>query len=386
MVTLSLDAPADRDLPDPGGVGVSAGSSIRARLALLSLGAGVLHFVAAPEHLGEHRTLGLAFLATAWLQLLWAWLLVRRPSMAVLALGAGGQLTAALTWVVVHTRGWPAGPLRGTVEEPTAVGVAAVALEAAAVLLSVLAVRAHRVGVSRRVAATLRPAVAVAAAAVVLGSSTAVAVSGGGGAEHGHDAVPEVAAAPVAGATSAPAHGHPVDTTPPTAAQRAAADRLLTSTRAALVPRFSLLADAEAAGYRVIHDAGGRLLHYGHPGYMADDRVLDPQRVESLVYVVLPNGGSLLVGGMYMAPRGEPGPRIGGSLTQWHNHTDLCLDGARGLAITPNADGSCPPGSAVGTTGEMLHVWTVDYPNGPFAELDAEALRTAVLRHFGATT
>ena len=45
--------------------------------------------------------------------------------------------------------------------------------------------------------------------------------------------------------------------------------------------------------------------------------------------------------------------------------------------------GTCPAGSAVGTTGEMMHVWNIDYEPGPFGELDAVALREAVLQHFG---
>jgi hypothetical protein len=193
---------------------------------------------------------------------------------------------------------------------------------------------------------------------------------------HGHGAHVEAA-----GPTG---HGHgAVDTTPPTAAQRAAADRLLQQSRASMA-RYADVAVAKAAGYKVIHNANDKLLHYGNPAYMRDGRTLDPQRMESLLYVHL-NSGDLLVGGMYTVPRGVAGPRIGGSLTPWHAHDDLCLDPVKGIAITQTAEG-CPAGSAVGVTGEMMHVWAIDYPGGPFAELDAASLRTAVMQYYGIGT
>jgi hypothetical protein len=179
-------------------------------------------------------------------------------------------------------------------------------------------------------------------------------------------------------------HGHmhmTMDTTAPTAAQRAAADRLLKQSRASMA-RYPDEAAAKRAGYKVIHNAGDLLLHYGNPAYMTDGRTLDPARMESLIYLHLPNGGDLLVGGMYMVPKGAKGPAIGGSLTPWHAHDDLCLDPVKGIAITQTAAG-CPAGSAVGVTGQMMHVWNIDYPGGPFAELDPTSLRTAVVQHFG---
>ena len=205
-----------------------------------------------------------------------------------------------------------------------------------------------------------------------------------------HDGAGEVAGAgavdAAAGAASSGGHGHgQFDTTPPSAAQRAAADTLLRETRAAL-KKYEVLSVAEAEGYKVTHDAGGRLFHYGHPGYRNDGKTLDPQRIESLLYVAIPGGGTLLVGGMYTMPLGEKGPNIGGSLTQWHGHEDLCIDPAQGIAISQPPGGGCPPGSAVGPTGEMMHVWSIEYPGGPFGELDAAALREAVLDVYGMGT
>ena len=138
-----------------------------------------------------------------------------------------------------------------------------------------------------------------------------------------------------------------------------------------------------AEGYRVVHDADGKLLHCLNPAYASDGRAVDPTRIESLLYVVLPGGSKLLVGGMFIMPNGQRGPAVGGSLTQWHAHDDLCLDPVKAIAITQLPGGGCPAGSAVGATGEMMHVWAVECPAGPFGELDAGMLREAALDVYG---
>ncbi|MCW2615094.1 MAG: rane protein of unknown function, partial [Frankiales bacterium] len=207
------------------------------------------------------------------------------------------------------------------------------------------------------------------------------APSGHAGSHTTPHATPDATAG--AGWARATGHAHgPVDSTPPTAAQRAAADELLRASHATM-PRYALASVARADGYRVVHDDGGTLLHYLNPAYARDGREVVAQRIESLLYVVVPGGGELLVGGMYTVPKGRHGPAVGGSLTPWHAHDDLCLHPAQGIALTQLPGGGCPPGSAVGTTGEMMHVWAIDYPGGPFGELDAVALRTAVLRLYG---
>jgi len=108
-------------------------------------------------------------------------------------------------------------------------------------------------------------------------------------------------------------------------------------------------------------------------------------RVESLVYAFPPGHEPLLLGAMYMMEKvGDLGPLIGGSLTHWHAHDDLCIDPVREINVARQPNGSCPPGSAVTVTPEMLHVWVIDYPAGPFGELDAAGAREAILRAIGA--
>ena len=344
---------------------------LRGALAALSAGGAALHIAVAPEHMSHHWTMGTSFYAAAAFQLLWAVLLLARPTRAVVVWGAVGQAASVAAYLVVHSVGWPFGPEAWQPEPHELAGVTCCALESAAALAT-LAFTPWRSPTFRLRAPRL---VVPAVAAVVVGLTGGTVAYGGTTETHHHDEAAVAAGTPHG-------HGHgAVDTTPPTAAQRAAADRLLAASRASMA-RYAEVTAAEKAGYRVIHNAGDKLLHYGNARYMRDGRTLDPSRMESLIYVRLPRGDLLLVGGMYMVPKGVHGPAIGGSLTPWHAHDDLCLDPVKGIAITQTASG-CPPGSAVGTTGEMMHVWAIDYPGGPFGELDAAFLRTAVMQHFG---
>jgi hypothetical protein len=161
-------------------------------------------------------------------------------------------------------------------------------------------------------------------------------------------------------------HAHGDDGEQPTAGEQAAADQLVTATKAG-VDRFADIAAAEAAGYRIVTPFafyGARAAHFHNDAYALDGRVLDPERPEDLVYLKQDDGQLVLLGVMYLAPVGE-GPAVGGPLTQWHTHDDLC-GSADGL-VPSLPSGECPPGT--GPLGvEMLHVWLVDHPEGPFAD------------------
>jgi hypothetical protein len=162
----------------------------------------------------------------------------------------------------------------------------------------------------------------------------------------------------------------------PTALELQAATELMVDTRKA-VARYAHLKTAVAAGYVPMEPPNGEIVHYVNAGYMVDADVLNPQHVQSLIYY---NGkqGTILIGAMYIMPRrGMSGPEIGGPLTVWHQHSDICFDNATGMAVAfvHNADafdtndksGSCPRGSTNKTTPLMLHVWLIDNPEGPFA-------------------
>ncbi len=193
--------------------------------------------------------------------------------------------------------------------------------------------------------------------------------------------------APAAG-TSAAGHSHSggaPTTAAPTAAQLEAAAKLLQDTRAA-VARYADLNAAIAAGYTPMEPPDIQIVHYVNRAYMTDAYVLDPQHIQSLIYF---NGkqGPVLIGAMYIMPRrGEDGPQVGGSLTVWHQHSNICFDDITGVAVAflhsglfDNNDksGACPRGSSATRTPQMLHVWLIDNPDGPFAStMNPEVLGT----------
>jgi hypothetical protein len=180
-----------------------------------------------------------------------------------------------------------------------------------------------------------------------------------------------------AGSTSA-AHVHDAAVAPtrqPTAAELQAATKLMLDTRAA-VTKFASLGVAVAGGYKPMEPPNGEIVHYVNPSYMVDADILDPNHVQSLIYY---NGahGPVLIGAMYIMPsRAVDGPDIGGPLTVWHQHSNICFDNATGIAVafvhsdtfdSTDKSGSCPRGSTLKLTPQMLHVWLIDNPDGPFA-------------------
>lgn len=149
--------------------------------ALLSVGAGVLHFAVLGEHWQEWWGYGLFFGVSAWLQLAWAAAVVWRPSRTMLLTGAAGNLSIAALWLVTRTAGIPVGPASGEVETAALIDALSSAFELA-VVLGALAIA---LGHFERI--TLRPvpaALVLAVAAIAVTTLTTVSLvdaSGGGG-------------------------------------------------------------------------------------------------------------------------------------------------------------------------------------------------------------
>lgn len=162
-----------------------------------------------------------------------------------------------------------------------------------------------------------------------------------------------------------------------TPAEQARAEQLVRDTLRDL-PRYADWHTAYADGYRSINDGFTGTEHYVKWAYVNDGHILDSQYPESLVYQMR-NGVKTLVSAMYMLPFGTrftDAPDVGGALTQWHVHSNLCLVDnpsdplqkvVGGLA---GSDGSCPPGSEKAGSSPMLHVWIVPNACGPFAPLE----------------
>jgi hypothetical protein len=155
--------------------------------------------------------------------------------------------------------------------------------------------------------------------------------------------------------------------------QQAAADRLVADTRRGIAPYQDVRA-ALAAGYRAGAPDGSGTAHYGSSHASANP--LDARHPAALVYAFTKHG-PVLLGAMYQMPKqGVPGPDIGGALTPWHYHTNVCFS-LPGFMISGLSTpfGECPPGSVRITSADQLHVWTAPNPNGPFGDLDEAWVR-----------
>jgi hypothetical protein len=176
---------------------------------------------------------------------------------------------------------------------------------------------------------------------------------------------------------------HAAGSCQPTSAQLGAAAKLIADTRRGLA-RFVNLRDALRAGYAPNQPAPAALKHYFNPAYVTDGRVLDPARPEGLLYAYT-GRGPVVVAAVYLTNRaGEPGRAVGGCLTRWHLHDDLCSsDPGHGLITGVRSPaGGCPSGQVPWAAPRMLHTWVIDIPGGPFAR-DGQA--SAVFRQLHAT-
>jgi hypothetical protein len=175
----------------------------------------------------------------------------------------------------------------------------------------------------------------------------------------------------------------------PTPEQQRAADDLIERCRAAAVAHgWQDPAKGVADGFLRPRDSDGKLIpddhHHRNDANMRDDRILDCDRPEYLMYHPTSDGMYELAGFMFFARTPtERGPQVGGPLTVWHFHkwriaqcmVDDLFD--VGWAI----EGRCETGVPSHRSAEMLHVWLIDRPGGPFssnmqtsAVVDAEGI------------
>jgi hypothetical protein len=175
------------------------------------------------------------------------------------------------------------------------------------------------------------------------------------------------------------------DTAGATEEHLAAAVDLIDATRAGTSATLLTVDQATAAGYVWIGDGRqvGKFQHYVNPSLIADDRILDPDAVESLVYENTANG-PVLASAMYLLPPGSTMadvPDVAGPLTTWHDHQNLCWDpsGVRLAGVVVN--GTCTPGGVQRGTTPMLHVWLTEHPCGPFAGIEGHGSGTCAHEH-----
>jgi len=161
------------------------------------------------------------------------------------------------------------------------------------------------------------------------------------------------------------------------AAQQARAEELVFRTRTVL-PKFATTDIAIANGFSSIQDSATGVEHYVNWSYINDEHELNPDYPESLVFQVGPNGKRTLVSAMYMMGDSyslETVPDIGGPLTQWHIHNNLCysqdpfVHGSTRVVGVTSENGPCSFGIKL-NQNPMIHVWIKPHPCGPFAALE----------------
>lgn len=391
-----------------------------------SLGAGAVHAAAVGAHSG-HQQVVVTFALLSAFQLAWgaAALALSSARRWFLAVGAVGNLVAVVGWVLAKDTGIS---LISGLEKPeaiqladaTAAGLALVACLMLSRLLLVPDLSSSRLG-RRVMTLAVVPILGLAVASMISvgshshsgghgdhGSGSEVAAAGHDhGAGSGSGAGADGSGADGSGGggvgdtdNSSTGAGHDHGETPPnpgafdpsedidlsgvpgvTPQQQADAEALLRRTLDRL-PQFADMSTLNQRGYYSIGDSSTGSEHFVNWSYLNDDKILDPDFPESVVFQPDELGQPRLTGAMFMLREGttlDDVPPIGGRLIQWHVHNDLCLTPdpiAPVLAVGDlfvGPDQECTPPNSKRGNVPMMHVWIVTNPCGPFAALEGVA-------------
>jgi hypothetical protein len=365
--------------------------SARWLLAALSLGAAALHFRYSPSHLDEYWLYGVFFVVLAALQLLWAVGVVATPWRWLLVAGVATNAAVIVVWALSRTVGVWVGPNATVSEAATYPDIVSTALEAV-IVLGCLVLLFRPAVVDRRISHRWITSVAVGGGTVLVAGLAGYGFSPQYLAAHadhaghtGHGQVVEVADGKArivtTGAVVPPKPYNPakiIDLSGVpgvTPEEQTRAEDLVALTVARLPKKWADPAAAVAAGYVSIGDGITGFEHYINWAYINDGRILNPDYAESLVYRVT-GDTETLVAAMYMLPPGstlDSVPDIGGPLTQWHIHDNLCFTNnpvaPRVVGLT-DSNGNCQPPFVKLQSVPMIHVWIVPNPCGPFAALE----------------
>ena len=375
-MTLALDAPiASSYIAAPPRTTLRFGTFAVA--AAGSLGAGAIHAAAAGAHAGARQAVVMFALAgAAQLGFGVVGLLSHRK---LLGLGMGAANLALFSgWAIAKRSG--IGFVDG-MEDAQALewadGMAAAFAAFAVIGVAVTAIRSWRFPASDAIVRV----VALPVAAITIVGMIAV---GSGHAVGAHDAsdtgtAQAEGAEPVSAVPPKPyVPGEPIDlggiegVTPQ---QQAAAENLLAATLYTL-PQFADPAEATARGWNSIGDGATGYEHFVNPSTFDDGKILDPSAPESLVFETA-GGTKKLVAAMYMLPPGSTladVPELGGKLTQWHIHDNLCFSPETGKVAGLRQPGAaCTNGLVGGGENPMIHVWIRSHPCGPFSALEGIA-------------
>lgn len=358
--------------------------------ALASCGAGAIHAAAIGVH-SEHHQAVVAFTAVAAIQIGFGVVALMYPRRLFALAGALANAAIFAGWVIAKTGGISFVDGLEQKESIQFADGAAATLAAIAVIAAVVALvsglRSVHVWQSTLAISGLLTALVTVPGMVSAGAHTHAGGHGSGGAvasAGGHNHSGASAAGPGGSSTSqAPAVVPPKKYDPAkpidlggvpgvTLAEQARAENLIAITLIRL-PQFADPAKAEAAGFRSIGDSITGDEHYINLSYFKDGRILDPDHPESLVYEPDGKGGKKLVAAMFMLETGQTMadvPDVGGKLTQWHIHNNLCFTTSGRVGGLTTAEGTCDAPLVKGPDTPMIHVWIRPHPCGPFAALE----------------
>jgi hypothetical protein len=384
----------------PGAAPAAPGASVRrllvASAGVASLGAGAIHAAAIGVH-PDPRATAVAFALVAAAQLCWGAVALVRSRTPVVVAGVLLGVVAVAGWAMAKTAGIPFVDGLDTAEPIQVVDALAAVLALASVVMLALSLTASEGGASPDRPTLLVPIAAVVTAIALYGMLTVSdhhaeaetgapseghhgATPGKAGGEHDMSAMPGPDGAGGHGEGHSPSVAVPYDPTKPidlggvegvTLEEQAAAENLVAVTLLRL-PRWKDPAVAEAAGFYSIGDGMTGTEHFVNQAFIDDEVFLDPDKPESLVYDTT-KGGRELVAAMYMVKPGTPlseVPRLGGKLTQWHTHENLCYRPDGRLGGLTDAEGKCRAGLTKPPPTPMIHTWITPHKCGPFASLE----------------
>jgi hypothetical protein len=228
-----------------------------------------------------------------------------------------------------------------------------------------------------------RPRFANFSAALLIAVAFPGMVQAGNHVHAGHSSIVVVNGKATVTTAEAAVPTHPFDPTKPidlggtagvTPEEQARAENLVAVTLVRL-PQWSDAATAEANGYHTIGDGATGDEHLINWSYINDDKTLDPDFPEALVYNTR-SGKRVLEAAMYMLKPGatlDTVPDVGGPLTQWHIHDNLCFTDdpvAPRVAGLTTSGGTCKAPLVNLEPVPMIHVWITANPCGPFAALE----------------
>ena len=154
----------------------------------------------------------------------------------------------------------------------------------------------------------------------------------------------------------------------PTPEQRRRAEELIEKSRASAKRHGWFEYDnAEKDGFNLLPADN---IHYVNRAFALDDVQLDPDRPEFLLFLDTPTGKRLAAFMFLARGPGDHGVQVGGPLTLWHYHAwidPVCLLERRIVIGFSDRSGLCGNGVPMTRSPEMMHVWLIKNPGGPFA-------------------